>query len=95
MHLPEEQFKCALNAAHDTLPHNANLRLWGKKERDTCPLCLEDTQNLVHVLNSCCIARGLRRYNQRHNAVVHSIFEVIKQHLPATASVFVDFGLNL
>ena len=26
--LPDEQFKFALNAAHDTIPHNSNLFLW-------------------------------------------------------------------
>jgi len=40
--LPDEQFKFALNAAHDTLPHNANLHLWKKKDRDTCTLCGDD-----------------------------------------------------
>ena len=36
--LPDEQFKFALNAAHDTIPHNANLHLWKKKDHDTCTL---------------------------------------------------------
>ena len=58
--LPDDSFKFALNAAHDTLPHNANMHLWGKKASDTCPLCQEDHQNLVHVLNSCKAALDLR-----------------------------------
>ena len=58
--LPDEPFKFALNAAHDTLPHNANLHLWGKEEQDTSPFCLEDSQNLVLVLNSCRVAREVR-----------------------------------
>jgi len=29
--LPEDEFNFALNAAHDTLPHNANLHNWHKK----------------------------------------------------------------
>ena len=29
--LPDEPFKFILNAAHDTLPHNATLHLWRKK----------------------------------------------------------------
>ena len=90
--LPEEQFKFALNAAHDTLPHNANLHLWGKKERNTCPLCLEDSQNLVHVLNSCRVARDLRRYNDRHDSVLAPIYQCIREHLPHTASVSADLG---
>ena len=38
--LPDEQFKFVLNAAHDTLPHNANLHLWKKKDHDTYTLCM-------------------------------------------------------
>ena len=45
--LPDEPFKFILSAAHDTLPHNANLHLWGKKASDACPLCHADSQNLV------------------------------------------------
>jgi len=84
--LPDEQFKFSLNAAHDTLPHNSNLHLWGKKDDDICPLCLKDSQNLVHVLNSCQVARDLRRYNARHDAVLGCLYDVIRDHLPATAS---------
>ena len=42
--LPAEQ----MNAAVDTLPHNANLHLW-KKKSDCCPLCRE-RQTLIHTL---------------------------------------------
>ena len=30
--LPSHDLKFALNAMHDTLPHNANLNLWRKRE---------------------------------------------------------------
>ena len=65
-------FTFILNAAHDTLPHNANLHLWGKKASDTCPLCHADNQNLVHVLNLCQVALNLRRNNDRHDSVLLS-----------------------
>ena len=52
--LPERAFKFALNAAHDTLPHNANLHIWHKKPTNQCPLCKEDVQNLcVGLLGIC------------------------------------------
>ena len=35
--LPPEPFKFALNASHDTLPHNSNLCLWKKKSTPFCP----------------------------------------------------------
>ena len=47
-----EPFKFALNAVHDTLPHNANVHLWKKKTTDLCPLCGEH-QMLIHLLNVC------------------------------------------
>ena len=88
--LPDEQFKFALNAAHDTLPHNANLHLWKKKDHDTCTLCGDDHQNLVHVHNSCRVARNLRQYNERHDAVLALLYEAVKEHLPDTTSSTVD-----
>ena len=42
--LPPEPLKFALNASLDTLPTNAKLHAWGKKTRDTCPLCNEHRQ---------------------------------------------------
>ena len=61
-----DYFKFALNAAMDVLRFN----LWHKKGFSTCPLCLSDTQNLVHALNSCKTALELRRYNKRHDEVL-------------------------
>ena len=47
--------KFALDAAQDTLPHNANLVLWRKDSgvSDKCKLC---KQTLAHVLNCCQVA---------------------------------------
>ena len=88
--LHPDTLKFALNAAVDTLPHNANLHLWRKKDSDRCPLCSADSQNLVHVLNSCKVALELRRYNKRHDAVLQVITEVVKEAIPTTASISVD-----
>ena len=90
-----DSFKFALNAAAmDVLPHNANLNIWHKKSFSTCPLCLSDTQNLVHVLNSCKIALELRRYNKHHDEVLKNIYQEIKEHIPSTASSSVDLQDN-
>ena len=48
--LLSEQMRFVLNAAPDTLPHNANPQLWREMESETCPLCGE-RQTLIHVLN--------------------------------------------
>ena len=88
--LPQGALKLVLNAAVDTLPHNANLHLLRKRDYDRCPLCSTDKQNLVHVLNSCKTALELRRYNTRHNAVLRKIFEVVKETILTTTKISVD-----
>ena len=82
--------KFALNAAHDTLPHNANLQLWKKKDNAACPLCGE-RQRLLHVLN-CKVARNLRRYNQHHDAILQEIVKVLQPKLSPTTRLTADLG---
>ena len=77
--LPAQQMRFVLNAVVDTLPHNANLHLWGKKETDACPLCGE-RQTLIHVLNNCKVALDLRRYNPRHDSVLSILADTIKEY---------------
>ena len=72
-----------LNAVVDTLPHNANLRLWGKKETAACPLCGE-RQTLIYVLNNCRVALHLRRYNHRHDSVLSVLAVTVKEKRPAS-----------
>ena len=79
--LPGHIFKFAQNAVKDTLPHNANLHLWGKLKSRECTLCGEE-QTLQHVLNMCTYALNMRRYNQRHDAVLKTIYNFLTNHLP-------------
>ena len=64
--LSSDSLKFALNAATDTLPHNANLALWRALD-DSCRLCGK-RQTLCHILNHCDVA--LRRYNHRHDTIL-------------------------
>lgn len=64
----------------------------GKNEEDTCPLFMEDFQSNIHVLNSRRFARELMWHNQRHDAVQAPIYQAIRTHLPATASVTTDLN---
>ena len=90
--LSSDELRFILNATVDTLPHNYNLCLWKKKPTSSCLLCEED-QTLIHVLNCCKVARDLRRYNQRHDAVLKIIAETIKKYLPSSStSLAVDLG---
>lgn len=53
--LQDNHMKFVLNAVTNTLPHNANLHMWGKRTTLHCQLCNE-RQSLKHVLNHlwCC-----------------------------------------
>ena len=62
--LLSELLKFSLNAVQDTLPHND-----GGGLSSSCKLCRE-RQTLLHVLNTCPKALSLRRYNERHDAVL-------------------------
>ena len=64
LRLPPEVLSFSLNAGQDTLPHNANLAPWRKKDgrSDVCKLC-RMRQTLSHVLSQCPVSLHLRRYN--------------------------------
>ena len=89
--LPPECLKFSLNAAQDTLPHNANLAIWRRREglSDQCKLCSE-RQTLSHVLNHCKVALDHRRYNARHDVVLMLIADFVKEHLPRSFEMLVD-----
>ena len=74
--------KFVINAAQDTLPHNANLALWRKESdvSDKCKLCGE-RQTLRHILNCCQVALKYRRYNERHDEVLRTIITYLKEEL--------------
>ena len=82
LQLPPQVLKFSINAAQDTLPHNANLALWRRKEglSYACKLC-GMRQTLPHVLNQCPVALQLRHYNTRHDAVLQVIVSGIKPFL--------------
>ena len=89
MELSDEHRKFAINSAVDTLPHNANLHLWRKRNDDVCPLC-GNRQTLIHVLNICPVALQARRYNQRHDAVLRKIAATVSTHLLPTETLTSD-----
>ena len=84
--LSSNTVKFTLNAAHDSLPHNVNLHMWKKRDSPTCPLCGEK-QNLLHILNNCSVARDLRCYNHRHDAVLREIVKFVQPKLPPATNL--------
>ena len=93
--VPPEPLKFALNASLGTLPTNANLHTWGKKTRDTCNLCKEHRHSLIHILNNCQVAMGLRRYSQRHDEVLKVFGDFIQASLPPHFSPTIDHPTHL
>ena len=87
--LPENTMRFALNSVTDTLPHNANLYLWGKQPSPVCRLCPE-RQTLQHVLNHCSTALEKRRYNRRHDDILASLHSFVSSHLRPGDHLTVD-----
>ena len=86
--LPPTEMKFALNAANDTLPHNANLARW-RGLSDACKLC-GARQTLHHILNHCKKALDLRRFNTRHDQVLKVIADFVKKLVPDDMHVIAD-----
>ena len=88
--LPLEVMKFTINASINTLPTNANLHPWGKKDSDICWLGQQSRQSLPHVLNNCPIEMELRRYSRRHDEVLKVIGTCIKTSLPPNFTITID-----
>ena len=83
--------KFSLNAVQDTLPHNANLAMWRRREglSSSRKLCGE-RQTLLHVLNNCPKALNMRWYNERHNTVLEVISKFMAKSLPEEYQLLAD-----
>ena len=85
--------KFAINAAQDTLPHNANLALWRNSSEVSakCKLC-GDRQTLANILNCCQTALNSRRYNERHDEVLAVIAGFLREELGEDFKMMADTG---
>ena len=83
--LPPEPLKFALNASLDTLPTNANLYTWAKKDSDTCAAVI-----LGNVLNHCQKEMELRRYSRRHYEALKVIGDFIQAYILPDFSFTID-----
>ena len=75
--LPRRVLSFAANACIDSLPSYTNLYRWGKRLSDKCPFCPNTTGTLHHILAHC--PSLLERYTWRHNSVLRSIFNTVKE----------------
>ena len=89
--LPPEGLKFALNAAQDTLPHNANLSVWRRGEglSDQYKLCSQ-CQTQLHTLNHLQVALGLQRFNIRHDNVLKMIFDQLQHQCSQEFKIAAD-----
>ena len=92
MDLSDEHRKFAINSAVDTLPHNANLHLWRKRNDDACPLC-GDRQTLIHVLNADATTIAMMQCSERSLLLSQTIFYQQKHSLPT--SLTTSFPITL
>ena len=87
--LTSTSLKFRLNAASDTLPHNCNLKLGGRRVSSAFLLCGQH-QTLHHVLNHCPVALELRRCSHRHDAVLNVIDALVRTHLTPLQQMIAD-----
>ena len=90
--LSSDSLKFALNAATDTLPHNANLALWRALD-DSCRLCGK-RQTLCHILNHCDVALKLRRYNHRHDTILSMMASFFSSNRQPNYQITVDLDAS-
>src|SRR3954454_3125339 len=90
LHQCSERFlKFVLNAQLNTLPTPDNLRRWNANKEGVCGLCNAKHATLCHILAGCPWVRNhenkLRhredRYTWRHNNVLLSIYQAVKEQL--------------
>ena len=61
-----------VNAVVDTLPTNANLKIWKKSPSDKCKLCM-GRQTTAHCLNICKVLLDTGRWTWRHDKIVNFV----------------------
>jgi hypothetical protein len=70
-----------LNATINSVVTPDLLRLWGKIENDTCPLCTKGQCTQMHILSSCPYSLYHHRYNWRHDSVLKNIELELVPHI--------------
>ena len=89
--LPRGIAKFAINSSLDTLPSGDNLKRWGKRVSDVCPMCGGGSkQTLNHILSSCSSALNQGRFTWRHDSVLKTLHAFVGNRLRNGYSIFVD-----
>ena len=89
--VPKGIMKFVLNSFSDTLPTKNNLSRWGKRSNSKCSLC-GNNETLMHVLNNCKIMLDQGRYTWRHNSVLRTIKDSLKNITDHSWKIYCDLA---
>ena len=87
--IPQGVLKFAMNAGINTLPTLDNLKRWGKRTSDRCPLC-GNIQTLAHVLSNCATFLDQGRFTWRHDSILMSIIDIVRPKIRDGFLLFSD-----
>ena len=78
-----------INAGINTLPFFDNLKRWGKRTNDRCPLC-GNIQTLAHILSNCSVFLDQGRFTWRHDSILMTIIDIVRPKLRVGFQLFSD-----
>ncbi|XP_072048304.1 uncharacterized protein [Amphiura filiformis] len=88
--LPPGQLSFVLRASSDTLPTEVNLRRWKIQTSAVCCLCSQPNPTTFHVLNGCQEALQQGRFTWRHDCVLSSIVQFLKDNVQDGSTIYAD-----
>ena len=91
--MPRGLVKFAVNSSLECLPTADNLKRWGKRASDLCPICSgQGKQTLNHVLSSCSVSLAQGRFTWRHNSVLQTLYSFINSKISDGYTLFADIA---
>jgi hypothetical protein len=84
--MPRGVMSFAVRASIDFLPTFNNLSTWGKRTNTKCNFC-NNKETLHHILNNCTTFLTQGRYTWRHNSILSTIVNHLKNKLPDDAAI--------
>ena len=87
--IPKGVLSFTLRASVNGLPTPDNLKRWGAKKCDKCPIC-GNFGNLEHILNWCSIGLNQKRFTWRHNSVLNFMKKEIDKGKPDNILIYSD-----
>ena len=86
---PKGVLSFALRSSTNSLATPDNLKRWGQRNIDKCPLC-GNFCNLEHILNWCITSLNQGRFTWRHNSVAEYLTLELKKAKPTNITIYCD-----